>query len=153
MMKLLDIKIDIIYQLDIYRVSALWIQNSNGDILLAQRKFSKKNDPGKWGPAVAGTNDEGESYTSNIIKEAEEEIGLKNHNFQKADKIRYSWEHNYFCQWFILLIDKELEEFTIQENEVEQIKWFKKNELSDDLKQNPDKFLKSIKNCINLFSN
>lgn len=45
-------------QLDIYRVSALWIKNSQGDILLAQRKFTKKHDPGKWGPAVAGTNDE-----------------------------------------------------------------------------------------------
>jgi predicted kinase len=62
---------------DIYRVSSLWVTNSKGDILLAQRKFTQKLDPGKWGPAVAGTVDEGETYESNIIKEAEEEIGLK----------------------------------------------------------------------------
>ena len=49
---------------DIYRVSALWIQNSKGEILLAQRSFNKNNNPRKWGPAVAGTNDEGESYES-----------------------------------------------------------------------------------------
>lgn len=69
---------------DMYRVSALWIQNSKGDILLAQRSFDKRNDPGKWGPAVAGTVEEGETYESNIIKEAEEEIGLKNSHFDKA---------------------------------------------------------------------
>ncbi|MCK5510789.1 NUDIX domain-containing protein [Candidatus Parcubacteria bacterium] len=136
-------------QSDIYRVSALWIKNSKGEILLAQRKFDKKNDPDKWGPAVAGTNDKGESYESNIIKEAEEEIGLKNHNFKKNKKIRYYGKHNHFCQWFTYIIDRKIEKFTIQKDEVEQIKWFKKNELLNELSQNPDKFLKSIKDCIN----
>ena len=82
---------------DIYRVSALWIQNSKGDILLAQRKLTKKHSPGKWGPAVAGTNDEGESYESNIIKETEEEIGLKGYGFKKRDKFRRSEKNNFFC--------------------------------------------------------
>ena len=27
-----------------------------------------EDDPGKWGPAVAGTVDEGESYKKNVIK-------------------------------------------------------------------------------------
>ena len=132
-------------QSDIYRVSALWIQDSKGDILLARRKLNKKNDPGKWGPAVAGTNDEGDSYKSNIIKEAEEEIGLRNHHFQKSVKIRYSGKHNYFCQWFRLIIDKKLEEFVIQKSEVEEIKWFKKGELLRELDDNPNNFLKLTK--------
>jgi len=139
-------------QSDIYRVSALWIQSSKGDILLARRKLNKKNDPGKWGPAVAGTNDKGESYESNIVKEAEEEIGLRDHRFQKFDKIRYSGKHNYFCQWFRLIIDKKLEEFVIQKNEVEEIKWFKKDKLLKKLENNPSNFLKSMKDYINLFN-
>lgn len=61
---------------DIYRVSALWIENSHGDVLMSQRGFMKRNNPGKWSAAVAGTIDEGESYSENIYKEAEEEIGL-----------------------------------------------------------------------------
>jgi len=140
-------------QSDIYRVSALWIQNSKGDILLTQRKFTKKNDPGKWQPAVAGTNEKGESYKSNIIKETEEEIGLKNHLFRKAKKTRYSGEYNFFGQWFVLITDKKLEEFTIQEAEIEEIKWFKKEELLNKLKENPDKFVSSVKDGINLFYN
>lgn len=49
---------DIDYSKDIFRTASLWITNSNGDILLAQRKFDKKVDPGKWAEAVVGTVEE-----------------------------------------------------------------------------------------------
>jgi isopentenyl-diphosphate Delta-isomerase len=139
-------------QSDIYRVSALWIQNSKGDILLAQRSFNKKNDPGIWGPAVAGTIDEGDSYESNIIKEAEEEIGLKDFHFQKSFHYFRDGENKHFTQWFFALVDKELEEFTIQKNEIEKIKWFTKEELLNELKDSPNKFLKSISKCVDFFN-
>ncbi|MGM5488507.1 MAG: NUDIX hydrolase [Nanobdellota archaeon] len=139
-------------QSDIYRVSALWIQNSNGEILLAQRSFNKRNNPGKWGPAVAGTIDEGESYESNIVKEAEEEIGLKNQEFQKSFHHFRDGEHKHFTQWFFALVDKKIEEFTIQEEEVEKIKWFTKEELLNELKNSPEKFLKVIPECVNFFN-
>lgn len=61
---------------DIVRISVLWIENSKGQVLLQQRSLAKKTGPGKWGPAVAGTVESHETYASNIIKEAEEEIGL-----------------------------------------------------------------------------
>ena len=64
----------------IYRVSALWITNSLGEILLARRSRKKDKHPLKWGPAVAGTVEEGETYEQNIVKEAWEELGLKNFN-------------------------------------------------------------------------
>ena len=130
--------------LDIYRVSALWIENSKGDILLAQRKFTKKHDPGKWGPAVAGTNDKGETYESNIEKETEEEIGLVGVKFIEEKYERIFGDHNYFLKVFKLIIDKDINEFKIQEEEVEQIKWFKRDELLEELKQNPNNFLKIV---------
>ena len=138
---------------DIYRVSGLWIQNSKGEILLAQRSFNKNKHPGKWGPAVAGTNDKGETYESNIIKEAEEEIGLTNCKFQKALYYFRDGEHKYFRQWFFTIVNKKLEEFKIQEEEVEQIKWFTKEELQKELNESPDKFLKSIKWGLEYFAN
>jgi isopentenyldiphosphate isomerase len=96
---------------DIYRVSALWVTNSQGDILLAQRSFNKKHHPGGWGPAVAGTVDEDESYEENIIKEATEEVGLKDIKPQKSKKVRVTLatgDHNHFTQWFTLVVDKPL---------------------------------------------
>ena len=62
---------------DLYRVSYLWITDPEGKVLLAQRALSKDRHPGRWASAVAGTVEEGESYEANIIKEAEEELGLK----------------------------------------------------------------------------
>ena len=41
---------------DIYRVSALWLTNSNGDVLLTQRSYTKKNSPGAWSAASRALN-------------------------------------------------------------------------------------------------
>jgi isopentenyldiphosphate isomerase len=130
---------------DIYRVSALWVTNSRGDILLAQRKFTKSHDPGKWGPAVAGTVDEGETYEQNIYKEAEEEIGLKGVKFAKGLKVRINGEHNYFDQWYTAIVDKPAEEFAIQEEEVEQVKWFTREELERELQEHSENYLKNLR--------
>ncbi len=136
---------------DIYRVSALWLINSKGDILLARRALSKTHSPGKWGPAVAGTIEDGETYDSNIIKETEEELGLKNIKFEKGSKIKISGKYNYFCQWYSAEIDKMAEEFKIQESEVAEVKWFSRKELKKKLRENPEEFIASTSRWINLF--
>ncbi len=126
---------------DIYRVSALWITNSQGQILLAQRAFTKSHNPGKWGPAVAGTVEEGEDYETNIIKEAEEELGLTGIEFKKINKTRIKDKFNSFTQWFFAIVDKAIDEFKIQKSEVEAIKWYDRGELEKDLAENPDNYL------------
>ena len=108
----------------IYRVSSLWITNSKGEILLARRAWTKTHDPGKWGPAVAGTVEEGETYEENVIKETEEELGLQNIKPILGKKLRKRTKWNYFTQQFNIILDKDISEFKIQENEVAEIKWF-----------------------------
>ncbi len=130
---------------EFYRVSALWITNSKGEILLAKRAYSKVNDPGKWGPAVAGTVEEGETYYSNIIKEMQEELGLKNVKPEKGPKTRTKGEHSHFTQWFFLKVDKKEEEFDIQKEEVAAIKWFSEEELKKELRESPENYLISLK--------
>ena len=114
---------------DIYRVSALWVTNSQGKILLAKRALTKSHSPGEWGPAVAGTVEKGEEYLGNIIKEAEEEIGLKD----------------------IVPQDKTLDEFVIDESEVAEVRWFTKDELQKEIQADPTKFLKSMQHLVELF--
>lgn len=144
---------DSLKQEDIYRVSALWITNSKGEILLAQRSFTKSHNPGKWGTAVAGTAEEGEDYDLNIIKEAEEEIGLKDFKLKKGKKIRRSNEYNYFTQYYVAVVDKRTDEFKIQKDEVEQIKWIGRKELLSELENNPGDYLKStIRECLEMFN-
>lgn len=136
---------------DIYRVSALWLTNKKREILLARRALSKTHSPGKWGPAVGGTVEEEETYDSNITKETEEELGLKNIKFEKGPKIKISGKHNYFCQWYLSKINKTAKEFKIQKSEVAEVKWFSREELRRKIKTNPEEFIASINQWIGLF--
>jgi len=63
---------------EINRDTGLFVLNEKNQILLAQRSSNKKMYPNLWSVAVAGTVEEGETYESNIIKEAQEELGLLN---------------------------------------------------------------------------
>lgn len=137
---------------DIYRAVALWITSENGDILLAQRAFTKKYDPGLWGSAVAGIVEEGETYESNVIKEAEEELGLKNVKPAVAYKVRRSTVNEYFCQYFTLTIPKNTD-FKIQTSEVAQVKWFTKEELLNSLDESPEIFVPNYKKVALSFIN
>ena len=125
---------------EIIRISALWLTDKEGNILLAQRGFNKKNSPGLWGPAVAGTVEEGETYEQNIIKEAEEEIGLIGLKPISSRKVRRSTSHEYFCQWFTAIVDHDYP-FKRQKEEVEEIRWFTKDEIIKLLKENPRFFV------------
>jgi isopentenyl-diphosphate Delta-isomerase len=135
-----------------YRVSALWIENSKGEILLAKRAYTKTHNPGKWGPAVSGTVEKGESYENNIIKECEEELGLKDIKLKVEKKFKREGKYNYFGQWFSTIIDKALEDFKIQTEEVEEIKWFSKKELEKQIKNNSEDFINSFKEMWKYFS-
>jgi len=138
----------------IFRVSALWVTNSKGEFLLAQRSFDKKHNPGKWGPAVSGTIEQNETYLSNIIKETEEEIGLtlKESDINLGPKISNlddkSREHHYFTQWFFYQTDSKEEDFKYDQTEVANVKWFTKEEVEKSLKT----FLPSMMSYINKFN-
>lgn len=129
------------YVNDIYRVSALWLTNSVGEILIAQRKLTKDKDPGKWGPAVAGTVEQGETYEQNIVKETEEEIGITGLSFERGPKKRLFEPRNYFGQWFKSIIDLPSTEFHIQEAEVEQVAWISPEKLKNEVFNTPEKYV------------
>lgn len=137
---------------DIYRVSALWITNSLGEILLARRHHTKSHHPRKWGPAVAGTVEENETYEENIIKEADEELGLKNIKLKLGPKTKTDDEYHHFTQWFILNVDMNIIEFKIQKDEVEEIKWFSSQKLKKQLQEYPDEFLPIMEKYLLLFT-
>ncbi len=132
---------------DIYRVSCVWITDSAGRYLLAQRALTKKKSPGKWGPAAAGTVEEGETYETNIVKEIQEELGIELTfpYLRKGPKVkRVSPIDTYFSQWYFAVVDKELSEFVFPENEVMDLQWFTQEELRIALKEQPDDFLATI---------
>lgn len=73
---------------------------------MARRAYTKKHDPWKWVPAVAGTIEEGETYEADMIKEAEEELGLKNISPTECPKERtFGATYTHFTQWYIMTIE------------------------------------------------
>lgn len=139
---------------DIFRVSALWIHNSKWDILLAQRQKNKESNPSKWSAAAAGTNAEGETYESNIYKEAQEEIGLTDITFEKRMKVdRTDGEFPFFCQWYSCTLDRDISNFRIQEEEVQDLKWWRREELRKAIQETPELFTKTMPKYFEMFEN
>lgn len=67
----------IIHEKGIYhREVAVWIMNKKGEILLQKRAATKKQHPNKWA-LCAGHVDSGETVEQAIVREMEEEIGMK----------------------------------------------------------------------------
>jgi isopentenyl-diphosphate delta-isomerase len=132
---------------DMYRVTSLWLKNSRGEVLLAQRALSKKKDPGKWSCAVAGTVDEGEDYDANIIKEIQEEIGI---TMLLEDLVRgpkmlvHGGTNDFFDQWYIGSVPADTA-LVRQEEEVADLRWMNPQEVLKILDTNPDFFVASAK--------
>lgn len=131
------------WQHEIYRVSGLWLLNETGEVLCAQRAFTKEQSPGTWGPSAAGIVEADETYEENILKETEEEVGV---SLSKDQLIlgpkQFITNHNpsrrYYLQWFFAHCNKSLEEIVIQEDEVAAVKWVDPQTLQQDLAADPN---------------
>ena len=121
---------------DIYRASCLWLMNSKGEFLLTQRSFNKIKDAGLWMPATSGTVNVDENYDSNIITETEEEIGLTNLILIKGKKILASHVRRFYIQYYYSYMDVEIDDLILQTEEVEQAKWFSKDDFLAQLNNN-----------------
>lgn len=126
---------------DIYRVSAAWVVNATGQFLLARRSPADSNEAGKWGPSVAGTVEQGESYDDNIRKELSEEIGLQDIEPQTGPKIFIDGQRRYFAQWYYVPCDKAVEDFKLQSEEVAAVRWIGLSELKEELADHPNDYI------------
>lgn len=128
----------------IYRVASLWLKNSRGEILLAQRGL-QKNDPGKWVPPVNGTVEEGETYESNILKETVEELGVTDLHPRLAQKFfRVKPDRRYFVQFFEDVTDKAIEDFRPDPYEIMGLRWWTEEELRSAVREHPENFVTYI---------
>jgi len=131
-----------------YRASAIWLYNSQGEILIARRSAKKKTDPCKWGPAVAGTLEEGETYESNARKEAAEEIGLRNITLEPGPKLHADAPRKYFIQWFYAKSEMKVQDFVLQKDEVDEVKWVDRKKLLEDIDRNSGDYAPSMENMV-----
>lgn len=135
----------------IYRVTALFLTDTMGEYcLITQRKIdADHNDPGKWMMAASGTVEEGETYDSNVVTEAEEELGLMGLEFEKKEKVFVDdGKYRFFVQFFAAKTDMETAAITIEEDYVETYRWIRIDELLRWVNSNPRDFVPSIKSSL-----
>ncbi len=129
---------------DIRRIAGLHIFNEKREVLVALRHPSKKIDPNTWGPSVVGTVDEGYDYDTTIMKEAEEEVGLKNIEPIFYTKMFYE-THNarrFTGVYYVIINSKE--KFILQEDEVSEVRWVSVDDLEDWWTKKPEDFVPSF---------
>ena len=111
--------------------ASAWIMNKEGLILLQQRSFDKKKNPGKWSK-TGGHVDAGETCIEALKREIYEEIGVRIPddriipiNVFKSDNPN---EH-YFSYNYIILTDLKENEIILQKEEVNAVKYYSIEEL------------------------
>jgi len=74
----------------LHPVVHLHLVNSNGDLYLQKRVLTKDLLPGKWDTSIGGHLKPGESAEAALLREASEELGLK--NLKQRFVRKYIWE-------------------------------------------------------------
>ncbi|MCK5780993.1 MAG: NUDIX domain-containing protein [Flavobacteriales bacterium] len=125
----------------------IWIYNSNGEIMLQKRAYTKDTFPGLWDISVAGHISTGESIELGASREILEEIGLKI-NPSDLEKIfvhkeshfhpKQNWYNNEFHHVFLLKYDGQIEKLSLQEEEVDSLRFISLTELKKELSNKKD---------------
>ena len=112
----------------IHRTAHVIVLDDKERVLLQKRSMNKDIQPGKWDTAVGGHLDIGENYEQAGRREMNEEIGIpscKELTFLFDMRIRNKIESENVKVFSILYTGP----FKIQEEEVDKIKFWTKNEL------------------------
>ncbi len=121
-----------------HRHVSAWIMNYEGKILLQQRAFTKKKNPGKWAK-TGGHVDAGESCIDALKREIKEEIGLNITDIEEINVFK-SENPNYFSHNYIVFTNLNEEEFILQKEEVNSVKYYDIEELESYKKDNNKDF-------------
>ena len=113
----------------LHRSTHLLVFDSAGRVLLQKRSTSKDSFPGRWDSSVSGHVDSGEGYDECIVREASEEIGIDlTETPERLFKIDACEETSQEFTWVYRTTSDG--PFTPNEDEVIEIRWFTRDEVS-----------------------
>lgn len=108
-------------------VSCYIMNKKDGSILMQKRSLNKIKNPGMWAK-TGGHVESNEDPNDAIIREVYEEIGLKIDK-ENVNVVEIFKGDHYFSYGYIFYTDKEINSFKLQKNEVDDVKYFKIEEL------------------------
>ena len=105
-----------------FRLSCfVWIINDKEELLIQQRSATAKKCPNMW-ETTSGGAIEGEDPISGIIRELEEELGIK----ANLDELKFIGSYariNDFVEVFLLESNINTSDLKLQSDEVQAVKW------------------------------
>ena len=113
----------------LHPVIHIHIFNEKGELFLQKRAMTKDILPGKWDTSVGGHIGPGESVEEALKREAEEELGIKIDPDKLIDISRYVFESDIEKEYVFSFIYKYNGEVVFQESEIDEIKYYKKDEI------------------------
>lgn len=121
------------------------IFNSKGEMLIQQRVNSKKDWPGLWDFSLGGCAIAGETSKEAAHRETLEELGLDYNFTNHRPHLTINFEKG-FDDYYFIEMDLDIKELTLQESEVQAVKWATKEEILSLRKDN--KFIPHIETFI-----
>ena len=126
----------------------VWIMNQKGELLFQQRSKNKKVNPNKW-TRTGGHVDSGETPLKAVQRETYEEIGVKipldkfkllNINKEEVYIPDYQIINRHFIYSYLALVDFKIEDYTMQEEEVSNLKYITVEEMEDEYKNKDNSY-------------
>lgn len=138
---------DIIHQKGLWhREIAILIENEKGEYLIQKRSATKKQAPNKW-CLTAGHVKAGEEYIKAAIREAEEEIGIDicENDLIELGMFKQPFQsekttNNNFTKYYYYATKNKIEDYTIQLEELSEIKYISFVELENIVKYKNEDF-------------
>ena len=105
---------------------AVFVINDQNQLLLQKRSANKRYNPNKWA-LCAGHVDAYESLENAVLREMKEEIGLdvpKSELYPYAERDKFVDDSNsHFTYYYYVKTNKKEDEFTVQLEELSEVKW------------------------------
>ncbi len=106
------------------------IFNSKDEMLIQKRQSCKHAFPYMWDLSAGGSVISGETSAEGAERETLEELGLKTDLGKKMPCLTFFCE-NIFDDYYIINKDIDLDELTLQESEVSDVKWASLEEIME----------------------
>ncbi len=138
----------------LHRETAVFILNEKNEILIQERTNS-----GRLDYSAAGHFPHYENYLDGIIREVQEELGIKidKLKFIKIAKHRVNIEvkgrpkNDRFVTFFEVKGNYNIEDFKIEEEEVKSIKYYSIKELKKIMKQEPERLTRGFPESLKIY--
>jgi isopentenyldiphosphate isomerase len=141
-----------------HRTSHVWIARRRGgtvQILLQKRCMTKDSFPGCYDISSAGHIPAGDDFIPSAIRELKEELGVEiaEEALVECGSRKISIDDEFygvpfhdrqFSKVFLLWLDREAADFTVQKEEIDSVRWMDFEECKKAVEQH------SIPNCIDM---